>query len=242
MNNLIKWELKQTFKSKAFWGFAVFYIFSALLLLVDISGDDSKTMYDAFLVNMNNTNAFFTLTLGVFCGLHFAGAFEDRKVQAAIMSGNSRMNIIVSKLLSFSIAMTIYSVLALGIGSIISIVAFKEAGVDSWMTPVAQSLIFTFAWVALASICFIISMLVKKVGAAIAINVGILLVSNTVAQLVMEKELGLKICKFTPIGQTLLSITNTSRADITTSVVASGIGLLLTATIAFIIFRRTELK
>ena len=242
MNNLIKWELKQTFKSKAFWGFAVFYIFSALLLLVDISGDDSKTMYDAFLTNMNNTNGFFMLALGIFCGIHFAGAFEERKVQAAIMAGNSRMSIIMSKLLSFSIVTTIYSALALGIGSIISYVSFEEVGVDSWMTPVTQSLIFTFAWVALASICFIISMLVKKVGAAIAINVGILLVSNTVAQLVMEKELGFKICKFTPIGQTLLSITNTSRADITTSVVASGIGLLLTAVAAFIIFRRTELK
>ena len=242
MNNLIKWELKQTFKSKAFWGFAVLYMFSALLLLVDISGGDSGTMYDAFLTNMNNTNGFFTLTLGVFCGLHFAGAFEDRKVQAAIMSGSSRMDIIVSKLLSFSIVMTIYSVLALGIGSIISIVAFKDAGVDSWMTPVAQSLIFTFAWVALASICFIISMLVKKVGAAIAINVVTFLVSDLVVQLVMDNELGFKIIKFTPIGQTMLSIANTSKADIMTSIVVSSVGLLLTIIVAFIIFRRTELE
>ena len=59
MNNLIKWELKQTFKSKAFWGFAVFYICSALLLLVDVIGGDQETIYDAFLTNMNNTNAFF---------------------------------------------------------------------------------------------------------------------------------------------------------------------------------------
>ena len=66
--------------------------------------------------------------------------------------------------------------------------------------------------------------------------------SDLVAQLVMEKELGIKIIKFTPIGQTMLSLVNTSKADITTSVLVSGIGLLLTFVIASIIFRRTELK
>ena len=242
MNSLIKWELKQTFKSKAFWGFAVFYTISALLLLVDISGTDQGTMYNSFLTNMNNTSAFFMLSLGIFCGIHFAGAFEERRIQAAIMAGNSRMSIIMSKMLSFSLVMTIYSVLALGIGSIISYVSFEEVGVDSWMTPVTQSLIFTFAWVSFASICFITSMLVKKTGAAIAINVVTFLVSDLVAQLVMEKELGSKIIKFTPIGQTMLSLVNTSKADITTSVLVSGIGLLLTFVIASIIFRRTELK
>lgn len=242
MNSLIKWELKQTFKSKAFWGFGVFYTISALLLLVDISGTDQGTMYNSFLTNMNNTNAFFMLALGIFCGIHFAGAFEERRIQAAIMAGNSRMSIIMSKMLSFSLVMTIYSVLALGIGSIISYVSFEEVGVDSWMTPVTQSLIFTFAWVSFASICFITSMLVKKTGAAIAINVVTFLVSDLVAQLVMEKELGIKIIKFTPIGQTMLSLVNTSKADITTSVLVSGIGLLLTFVIASIIFRRTELK
>lgn len=114
--------------------------------------------------------------------------------------------------------------------------SFEEVGVDSWMTPVTQSLIFTFAWVAFASICFITSMLVKKTGAAIAINVVTFLVSDLVAQLVMEKELGIKIIKFTPIGQTMLSLVNTSKADITTSVLVSGIGILLTFVVASIIF------
>lgn len=242
MNNLIKWELKHTFKSKAFWGFGLFYLAIALLLLVDIQGGELATGYDAFLTNCNNLRGFFTLTIGIFGGTYFADAFEERRIQAAIMAGNSRLNIVLSKILASTLAIMIFSVIELVTGSAISFMSIKETGVDSWKPVIATGTLFTLAWAALTSICFIISMLVKKTGAAIALNTVTMIGLDFIVELTVEQPWGERLSRFTLPGQTFFSLAAESKSEMITSALVSVSGLLLITAVSYIIFRKDELK
>lgn len=242
MNNLLKWELKQTFKSKAFWGFLILYLAVALLLLVDLLGGDIETGYNAFSTNINNLNGFLFLTIGIYGGIHFADAFEGRRIQAAVMAGNSRLNVVLSKIMSFSLVVAIYCVMELVVGSTIGFMATKETGVDSWKPVIVASALFTLAWVVLSSICFIISMIMKKTGGAVALNTVALLLTDLVMQFIIDKPWGEKVCRYTFPGQVVFSLMAESRSEIITSALVSVSGLLLTAAVAYIIFRKIELK
>ena len=83
MGGLLKWELKQTFSSKAFWitGAALVAI-PALMLMMTLK-DGDFTGYEAYLEGLNNYSSFMMLMIGVFAGIHVTGAFEGRKIQAA---------------------------------------------------------------------------------------------------------------------------------------------------------------
>ena len=102
MGSLFNWEMKQTLSSKSFWilGAALVTLPAALLFLTLIFSE-GMTGYNAFLEGLNNYNAFVIFLLGVFAGIHVTGAFEGRKIQSAVMAGNSRFNILMSKFLSY---------------------------------------------------------------------------------------------------------------------------------------------
>ena len=86
MGSLFKWELKQTFSSKAFWitGAALVAI-PALMLAITLKGE-GFTGYEAYLEGLNNYTSFMMFIIGVFAGVHVTGAFEGRKIQAAVMA------------------------------------------------------------------------------------------------------------------------------------------------------------
>ena len=91
MGNLLKWEMKQTFSSKSFWiiGGAIITL-PALMLFATLALSSGMTGYNAFLEGLSNYNAFVIFLIGVFAGIHVTGAFEGRKIQSAVMAGNSR--------------------------------------------------------------------------------------------------------------------------------------------------------
>ena len=97
MGSLLKWELKQTFSSKSFWitGAALVAI-PALMLMMTLKGSDF-TGYEAYLEGLNNYSSFMMFIIGVFAGIHVTGAFEGRKIQAAVMAGNSRIKILLPR-------------------------------------------------------------------------------------------------------------------------------------------------
>ena len=84
--DLIKWEIKQTLKSKSFWsiGIAILILCNVFHIVDYIKG--GVTGYDMFMGNCNDFVSTSMLLIGIFAGLHITGALEDRKIQAAIMA------------------------------------------------------------------------------------------------------------------------------------------------------------
>lgn len=243
MKNLVRWELKQSFKAKAFWGFGITFVFVNFLLnLVDMIDMKDATGYDLFLKNCNNINSFFLLSFGIYAGMLVAGAFEERKIQAAVMAGNSRWSIVLAKFLSFSLAIVIFTAASVGLSSIPAFMLTSETGVDSFGTLMIQCILYIFAQVSFLSICFVVSMYVKKLGAAIGVNLAVLLAIDVCEQLVANKPWGETLIRYTAIGQTVLSFSESSPSNMMTSILVSASGVLLTIAVAYIIFRKDELK
>ena len=123
MRNLLKWELKQTFQSKAFWGFGITLTLMNIIFLFITSIDGELGGFELFMQGCSDYNSFILLFIGIFAGIHVAGAFEERKIQAAVMAGNSRFNILAVKLFSYSLSIAAFSICAMGaslIGGVLS--------------------------------------------------------------------------------------------------------------------------
>lgn len=174
--------------------------------------------------------------------MHVAGAFEERRIQAAIMAGNSRLGIVLSKFLSFSLAITIFTVASVGLSSITAFLLAPETGVESVGTLLLQCIIYIFAQISFLSICFVVSMFVKKLGAAIGINFAVLFTLEMCEQLMANKPWGEIFIRYTAIGQTMLSLVDSSPENMMTSILVSTLGVLLTLGVTYIIFRKEELK
>lgn len=243
MKNLLRWEMKQNFKSKAFWGFGTIFVVSSFLLnLIEMLGMKNSSGLDMFLANCNNINSFFVLCYGIFAGLHIAGAFEERRIQASVMAGNSRLNIVIAKYLSFFISTAIFSVTSLGLSSVFAFMYASETGVESFRTLMLQCILYIFAQISFLSICFVISMFVKSLGASIGINMLGLFSIDIITQLIINKSWGIKVLRFTPLGQTTLSLMESSASKMMISVFVSSLWILISVIVAYIMFRKEELK
>lgn len=243
MKNLLRWEMKQSFKSKAFWGFGIIFVLATFLLnLLEIFSAEDATGLDMFVKNCSNLNSFFLMSFGIFAGMHVAGAFEERRIQAAVMAGNSRWNVVLAKYLSFVIAIAVFTAASAGLSSIPAFLRGTETGIESFGTLMIQCILYVFAQISFLSICFVISMFVKSLGAAIGINFAVLLAIDVCVELVANKSWGETVIRHTAIGQTMLSFAESSSKSMLTSVWVSALGVLLTVVAAYIIFRKDELK
>lgn len=244
MKNLLKWELKQTFQSKAFWGFGITLTLMNIIFLFITSIDGELGGFELFMQGCSDYNSFILLFIGIFAGIHVAGAFEERKIQAAVMAGNSRFNILAVKLFSYSLSIAAFSICAMG-ASLIGGVLTNEGVtfVDDFFREVVLRIVaYTLVEVAFVSICFFLSMLVKNLGAAVAVNLVSMLVLNSVGQMLISKEWAVSFMKFTPLGQTFLLLGDASINTLVSSVVASVLGLGITMALSYIKFRKEELK
>lgn len=243
MNHLVRWELRQTFRSKVFWVFGItFVVLNFLLNLLDMIDKKDATGYELFLLNCNNINSFFVLSAGIFAGIHIAGAFEERRIQAAVMAGNSRWKIVLTKLLSFSLAFAIFAAASVGLSCIPAFLLTSETGVDSFGILLVQSVVYILALISFFSVCFVVSMWIKKLGAAIGVNFAVVFVMDICIQLVAGKSWGKPILQYTSIGQTMLTLTDSSSANLMTATFVSILGVLLSIVVTYIIFRKEELK
>lgn len=243
MKHLLKWEMKQSFKSKTFWGFGITFVLATFFLnLMDIFEKNDATGLDLLLTSCSNINSFFLLSFGIFAGMHVAGAFEERRIQAAVMAGNSRWNIVLAKFLSFAMAIAIFAATSVGLSAIPAFLHVSEAGVESVGTLIVQCILYVFAQISFLSICFVISMYVKRLGASIGINLVVLLIIDLCGELVVNKPWGENIVRHTAFGQTVFSFMESSPASMMTSIWVSALGILITVAIAYIMFRKEELK
>ncbi len=244
MKNLLKWELKQTLQSKAFWGFGITLTLMNTIFLIITSVDGGQRGFALFLQGCSDYNSFILLFIGVFAGIHVAGAFEERKIQPAVMAGNSRFNILAVKLFSYSLSVATFSICAMGASIIVGVLTNEGVTfVDYFLREVILRIVaYTLVEVAFVSICFFLSMLVKNLGAAVAVNLVSMLVLNSVGQMLISKEWAVSFMKFTPLGQTFLLLGDASINTLVSSVVASVLGLGITMALSYIKFRKEELK
>ena len=245
MGNLLKWEMKQTFTSKSFWIIGASLVaFPALMLLALIKFSSGGTGYDAFLEALNSFNAFVIFLIGVFTGIHVTGAFEGRKIQSAVMAGNSRFNILMAKFISFSAAIALYSIASIGVSTAIGFGAYGVTGLDGSFLRVivARTLVFTLVEIAYSATCFFASMLVKHLGGAIGLNLIIMLMSNLAAQILLSFDWAVKFLKFTPVGQSMFVLYDVSNSNIAMALVTSVVTIAAILALSYVKFRREELK
>ena len=245
MGNLLKWEMKQTFTSKSFWIIGASIVaLPSLLLFLTILFASELTGYNAFLEGLNNLNAFLIFLIGVFAGIHVTGAFEGRKIQSAVMAGNSRFHILLAKFLSYSVSVAIFSLVSIAVSSVIAFATCGITGIEGTFGReiIARTAVFILVEVAYAATCFFSSMIVKHLGGAIGLNLGLLLVANLAAQLLLNFDWAEKFVRFTPVGQTMFVLADSSNSNIATALAASVVAIAAVIALSYVKFRREELK
>ena len=245
MNSLLKWEMKQTFSSKSFWiiGGALITL-PALLLFATLAISSGMTGYNAFLEGLSNYNAFVIFLIGVFAGIHVTGAFEGRKIQSAVMAGNSRFAILMAKFISYSTAVALFSVASIALSTALAFGMQGVNGIDGSFTReiIARALVYTVVEIAYSATCFFASMLVRHLGGAIGLNLGLMLMSNVIAQILLNFAWAERFVKLTPVGQSMFVLMDMSNSNIAVALVTSVVAIAAVLALSYVKFRREELK
>ena len=245
MNSLLKWEMKQTFSSKSFWiiGGALITL-PALLLFATLALSSGMTGYNAFLEGLSNYNAFVIFLIGVFAGIHVTGAFEGRKIQSAVMAGNSRFAILMAKFISYSTAVALFSVASIALSTALAFGMQGVNGIDGSFTReiIARALVYTVVEIAYSATCFFASMLVRHLGGAIGLNLGLMLMSNVIAQILLNFAWAERFVKLTPVGQSMFVLMDMSNSNIAVALVTSVVAIAAVLALSYVKFRREELK
>ena len=245
MGNLLKWEMKQTFASKSFWilGGALITL-PALMLFASLAISSGMTGYNAFLEGLSNYNAFVIFLIGVFAGIHVTGAFEGRKIQSAVMAGNSRFAILAAKFISYSTAVALYSIASIAISTAVAFGMQGVNGIDGSFTReiIARALVYIVVEIAYSATCFFASMLVRHLGGAIGLNLGLMLMSNVIAQLLLNFAWAERFIRLTPVGQSMMVLMDMSNSNIAVALVTSVAAVAAVLALSYVKFRREELK
>ena len=245
MGSLYKWEMKQTLTSKYFWilGASIVTLPSALLFLT-LLFSEGMTGYNAFLEGLSNYNAFVIFLIGVFAGIHVTGSFESRKIQAAVMAGNSRFKILMAKFLSFMTTVAIYSVVAIALSTSISFTMQGVTGLDESFARavIARAAVYVVVEMAYSALSFLASMFIRHQGGAIGFNFGLMLMANIIAQILFNFEWAVDVLKFTSVGQTMLVLGDISNSNILMALSASVMTFAAVVALSYVKFRREELK
>lgn len=244
MKSLLKWELKETFTQKSFWGIGAALVPGTLLLSLMPLTEAAATGPEVFLHTLNNLNALLVFFVGIHAGLHTTKAFEERRIQAAVMAGYSRVAIILTKLLSFSLTIALYCLCTSALGAVLAaaVKGLGCLGTGLFREVVLRGAVYTLVEVSFASLCFLAAVLVKTLGAAIIVNFVAALGLNSLAQALLEKDWAQGALRFTAAGQTFLLIADASPKNLCCAVIASLLGIAAAAAAACAIFHRAELK
>lgn len=243
MKDLLKWELKQTFGSRAVYlVLAVLIFFSSLLGIFD--SKVNETGLSLFITCCNNINIILLFFGGIYSGINISGAFDERKIQAAVMAGNSRFNVVVSKIISFAASLSVIIIVTIIVNCILSFLLKGSWGAEGTFLRevVVRTVVYTLVEVSFLSISFIVCMFVKKTGTSILLNLFLMIILNTAGQIILESGKAYNIIKLTPVGQTFIMLLDVSTVNLITAVIVSLVGLGLTLAISCMKFSKEELK
>ena len=244
MGSLFKWELKQTFSSKSFWITGASLVAIPALMLMMTLKDGDFTGYEAYLEGLNNYTSFLMLIIGVFAGIHITGAFEGRKIQAAVMAGNSRIKILLAKFFSFSVTIALFSIVSLAASTVIAFAMKGTGGIEGTFarSVIARAIVFMVVEVAYASACFLSSMYVRHLGGAIGFNLMLMMALNIAAQTLIEHKWAEKYLRMVPAGQAIFVIADFSNKNVLMALSSVAISFAVVLALSYIKFGKEELK
>lgn len=244
MRDLLRWEMKQTLSSKVFWGMGIAFLLSVFLFLLGYIAEGGHSGFELYLHTMNTFNAFLIFYTGIYAGIHITGAFETRKIQAAVMAGYSRMNILFAKLISFAFSIAVFCMVSVTANSVIGFIAGGIDDVrDDLLTPVIiRGLVFVVVEFGYAAICMILSMLVKNLGGAIAVNFITMLILNIVTEVLIANNIAIDFLRLTPVGQSYMILYDATPQNMMIAVTATVICVISVMTLCYLKLRKEELK
>ena len=242
--NLYRWEMKQMLKSKVFW-----FIGGAFLLITYLCHGETLIKggmggYELFLTLCNDFNSLSMFFIGIFAGLHVTGAFEDRRMQAAVMAGNSRAKVLLTKFSSFMTAIAMYFAASVILPATIGFVRFGTFCEDGSFlrNVIARTPTFLITEMAVCSVCFIISMICKKPGIAVIVNMVTMLTASLAVTLISFKDWAMDVLKYIPHGQTSIVLGDMSNKNCALALSVSVALVALVVIGSFAKFRKEELK
>ena len=160
------------------------------------------------------------------------------------MAGNSRFAILAAKLLSYSTAVALYCAASFAVTTAIAFGMQGVNGIDGSFAReiIARLLVYTVVEIAYSATCFFASMFVRHLGGAIGLNLGLMVMSNVIAQLILNFSWAENLVRLTPAGQAMFVLIDMSNSNIVMALVTSVVAIAAVLALSYVKFRREELK
>lgn len=245
MSNILQWEFRGLFKSGKFKGIFIFMLLIGASYIGISMSDGVKSGFEGFIGASNFVASTLYLVGSVFAGIYFASAFQERMVQSAVMAGNSRFLVMMSKCLGYYTALVIF-ILCPVLIAFFGITGIKGIGTIATgnivLIIVRTLLLVVIVNIATMSVCIPISFFTKNIGLSIGINAAVIIIWNGLTQSFISNAHALNVLKYTSMGQSFLIFGELSVSDILRAVVVSLVTITASILIAFIKFNKEELK
>ena len=245
MSRILQWEFRGLFKSGKFVGtFILMLLVGASYIGIGMS-DGVKSGFDGFIGASNFVTSTLYLAGSVFAGIYFTSAFQERMIQNAVMAGNSRFRIVISKCVGYYTAMIIFVlcpilIATLTMTGILGVGTVTTGNVILLMLRTV--LLVLLVNMAIMSVCIPISFFAKNIGSSIGINVGVILIWYGLTQSFITNPQVMKVLQYTSMGQSFLIFGELSGSDILRIVVVSVVTIFASIFVAYIKFKKEELK
>lgn len=267
MGRLLKFEWKRLLNYKSFWIIllivVVFSVLSVAILkagnsmLGAIGGDmvqseeigEAETTeiellgVDSIVSGMGDS--LITL-LPIFVAIFVASEFTNGTLKNVLSRGYSKPKVYVSKLISSSIAATIIIVAAVVPNTILSTIfwRFSDGCVD-WIKVLNIILVKVVCFYAVVSLAVFISMTVRSVGGAVALNIGLIrftpFILTSIATLCGEEIDTLSKYEITTIITNLSDTTTVTDKDIVLALLIGLIYISVSSIIGLVVFYERDL-
>lgn len=245
MSRIFQWEFRGLFKSGKFVGtFILMLLVGASYIGIGMS-DGVKSGFDGFIGASNFVSSTLYLVGSVFAGIYFTSAFQERMIQSSVMAGNSRFRIVISKCVSYYTALIIFILCPILIATVtmtgILGVGTITTGNIVWVM-LRTVLLVLLVNIATMSVCIPISFFAKSIGLSIGVNVGVILVWYGLTQSFISNPQVMKVLQYTSMGQSFLIFGELSGSDILRIIVVSVVTIFLSVFVAYLKFKKEELK
>lgn len=242
--SLFKWEMRQMLRTKAFWFVGGAILFLMLIFHCEEFLDGGVSGFELFISFCNDFSSLSMFFVGIFAGLHVTGSLEERRMQAAVMAGNSRGKVLLAKYTSFITAITMFFVASAVIPAAFGFVKFGTVCEDGTFlrSVVARALLFLLAEIASSTICFIIAMICKKPGITVIVNLVTLITIDIALQYIAIREWGMEVLKYIPRGQEAIIMSDMSNKNSVLALTVCTAFIALIFVGSYVKFRKAELK
>lgn len=245
MRKLLNWEISSFFKDRKFLSFLIMAVLliAANIAIAVFSDVDSgqQALGDAASFNAS----LLAILMPVYSGVLIAQSFEQRLVQAEIMSGKKRLSVVVVKSVCFALLFWLYAILSTAIVTVVFTVMYGWGGAIPMLSN-AGLVLATVELITLSVVGFLlvlpIAFSVRKQGATIGIGLAVSLILQGLTQKLIEYESLHVYLKLTPLGRAPFVFLERSvtQSLITLAVIVFWTALFIGLTYA--VFRKVELK